>query len=162
MSSDQLAVVVGSYPGSLWLPDCLASLGRTATVYESPDYEIGVLRQAVRHHDRFLFLQDSVQVLDQRFWAEIGTEPTWLTGRPPMYLGIYDSAALAPVLDVLPERVDKETAIRCELELSDRLPMPELWPNVIDGYALRTEERHGRTNLVLGNHLFEKWKGTWR
>ena len=157
-----LPVVVGTHSGSPWLADCLTSLGRPAHVYQSPDYEIGCLRQAARHHDRVLFLQDSVTGLDQGFWHAIGDSPKWLCGRPPMYLGIYDSAALAPVLATFPERVDKETAIRCEVDLFKRLPMPVLWPEIVDRNALRTETRHGRVNLVLGNDLFEKHKGTWR
>lgn len=155
-------VVVGTYAGSPWLTGCLASLGRPAAVYESTDYEIGVLRQAVQRHERFLFLQDSVRVLDPGFWEAVGTEPTWLCGRPPMYLGIYDAAALGPLLAEFPATVDKETAIACEGLLHERLPMPCVWPDVVDRNALRQEHKHGRNNLVLGNALFEKFKGTWR
>lgn len=159
-----LPVVVGTNPSRTeWLNDCLNSIVTTCDwpiwVHHDGGYEPTALREACGRFDRFLFLQDSVTILAPEFWTHIH-EPAWLAGWPPMYLAVYDSAELAPHLPK--GTVTKEHSIQLEAQLPTLLNMPTLWPNIRDANALRTEYRHGRDNLILGNHLFEKAKGTWR
>lgn len=163
-----LPVVIGTAPGrEEWLADCLESILNTDTedhrhvlVHDKGGYEVAALRTGFQHFDRFLFLQDSVTILSATFWDVIDSHigPCWLTGHPPMMLGIHDTT----VLPFLPSAVTKEEAITLEWELPQQLTWPTIWPDILDASALRTEHKHGRHNIVLGNALFEKHKGTWR
>ena len=159
----EIPVVIGSHPGSPWLADCLRSIptGRTVKVHRTGGYEITALRTACRYFDRFLFLQDSTEVLHREFWDIIDTaEPTWLFGGPPMYLGVYDRTNLEACIEDAPAEMNKEWSIAWEGALPERLTLPTLWPEVTDATG-RFEERHGRNNLVLENKLLRKWKGSW-
>ena len=159
-----LPILIGSHPNSHWLPECLESIRNTTPrpvlVHEDGGYEPFALRKGLGW-GRFLFLQDSVQILSPAFWDVIDSlGPTWLFGHPPMFMGVFDSTDLIPHLPTGP--VDKETSIALETELSHTLGYPYLWPDVRDGNALRREIKHGRDNLVVGNDLIVKWKGTFR
>lgn len=157
-------VVIGSRPGSPWLADCLTSIppDRDVKIHHTGGYEIAALRTACRHYDRFLFLQDSTQVLDPAFWDLIDTTPpTWLFGWPPMYMAVFHREDLAPVLAEAPDVMTKESSIVWERDLTDHLGYPYLWPEVVDTTG-RIERRHERTNLVLETPYLRKWKGTWR
>jgi len=159
-----LPVLVGSHPESPWIEDCLKSIRTTTdrpiTVHTIGGHEPFALRTGLQW-GRFLFLQDSCRILDAAFWEVVDSSgPSFLFGRPAMFLGIYDSQHLRPLLPTEP--VDKETSIRLEVELADSLGYPSIWPDVLDRTALRREHRNGRDNLVLGNELIEKHKGTWR
>lgn len=160
-------VVIGTHPDrAAWLEDCLTSIRATSSkrrkilIHETGGYEPAAIRTGCATFDRFVYLQDSVTILHPDFWEAIdASEPAWLAGHPPMFLAIYDTATVAPLLPVGP--VDKGEAIRLESHLPSVLPMPTLWPDVTDATALRREDKHGRDNLVLGNQYFLKWKGTW-
>lgn len=161
-------VVIGSHPDrTAWLDDCLKSIRATSSprrkilVHHTGGYEPAALKTGCAAFDRFLFIHDSVTILHPDFWEVIDSSgPCWLAGAPHMHLGIYDSADLEPLL---PEHeVDKGGAIRSENDLPQQLPrMRPLWPEILDIQMLRREVRHGRDNLVLGNHMWEKHKGNW-
>lgn len=162
-----LPVVIGTHPERpRWLEDCLSSIRKTTKrhviIHQTGGYEIAALRTGYQYFDRFLFLQDSVTILAPDFWAIVDSwkGPAWLTGWPPMFLGIWDQSARR-IIDSLPQAQTKEDSIRLEAELPEQLNWPTIWPHITDGTALRTEQRHGRRNLVLGNQLFEKAKATW-
>lgn len=159
--------VIGSHPDRAeWLTECLSRIpaDRPLVVHEAGGYEIAALRTGCAHFDRFLFLHDSVTILDEQFWTVIDATPgpAWLTGGPPMYLGIHDRTQLAPVLATYPDEIDKRTSVQLEVDLPRRVNYGRIWPEIADHTALRQEHRHGRDNLVVGNHLWEKHKGTWR
>lgn len=163
-----LPVLIGTHPDrKAWLEDCLTSIeattDREVIIHHEGGYEIAALRTGCAWSDRFLFIQDSVTILSPLFWEVIDRQssPAWLTGWPPMFMGIHNSATLKPLLAEYPEVMSKQEAIEAEAALPQRLDYPTLWPDITDRTALRTETRHGRENLVLGNHLFEKAKGTW-
>lgn len=148
-----------------WLADLLETIptDRDVLIHGTGGYEIAALRTGCQAFDRFLLLQDSMRILDPTFWAVIDASgPAWLSGHPPMYLGIHDREQLEPVLSTYPATIDKETSITLEGDLPRHVTYDTIWPHITDRTALRTEHRHGRENLVLGNHLWEKWKGTWR
>jgi hypothetical protein len=156
-------VVIGSHPDSPWLNDCLKTIptDRPVEVHRTGGYEIAALRTGILHFDRFLFLQDSCEVLDPAFWNIIdNTTPTWLFGGPPMYLGVYHRNDLEQAIGDAPQVMDKAGSIAWEGALPKRLNYGCLWPEVSDATG-RHEDRNGRLNLVLENNLLRKWKGSW-
>jgi hypothetical protein len=159
-----LPVVVGSHPNSPWLEECVDSIRATTKrrllIHYDGGYEPAALRFGCSQVPRFVFIQDSVRILSPKFWEAIGTEPAWLSGWPPMFMGIHESAQLLPHLPTGP--VSKEDTIMLEAHLGTALGYRTIWPQITDHTALRTEHLHGRDNLVLGNRLWEKFKGTHR
>lgn len=164
---NQTPVVIGTNPErGDWLNDCLRSIrattkNRRVLIHDTGGYEISALRTGMKHFRRFLFLHDSCEVLHPDFWHTIdNSAPTWLFGGPPMYLAVYERNPLEEALTGSPETMDKSTSIAWEGELPKRLNYPTLWPEVTDAVG-RTEDRHGRPNLVLENDFLRKWKGSW-
>lgn len=163
-----LPVVVGTHPERPnWLQDCLTSIRKTTKrpvlVHEAGGYEIAALRTGFARFDRFLFLQDSVTILSPEFWTIVDARkgPAWLTGWPPMFLGIWDRTAL-PIINALPAVQSKEDSIVLEASIPLELGWSTIWPEITDHTALRSEHRHGRHNMIVGNRYFEKAKATWR
>lgn len=163
-----LPVVIGTNPERrMWLTDCLKSIRATAKhrrvlIHDTGGFEITALRTGIATFDRFLFLHDSCEILTPTFWETVdNSDPAWLFGGPPMYLGIYDSINLAPAIEDAPQVMTKQWALAWEGALPERLPMPTLWPDIIDATG-RYEERHGRTNLILEKPgMLRKFKGHW-
>lgn len=160
-------MVIGTHPDrTAWLEDCLNTIptNRQVLIHRPGGYEIAALRTGCASFDRYLFLHDSCLITDPTFWDIIDSTPgpIWLTGGPAMYLGIHHTDRLAPVLATYPNEVDKDTAIRLEVDIMRRLHYPALWPTIQDYNALGTEHRHGRDNLIIGNHLWRKYKATHR
>lgn len=158
-------MVIGTDPDRAgWLEDCLATIprDRQVLIHYPGGYEIAALRTGCGTFDRFLFLPDSTEILTPNFWPVVDAHDTaWLFGWPGCYVGIYTTDTLRPFLDTAPDRVDKEEAIRWETRIRDALKYPTIWPDIADRRG-RIEDRHGRTNLVIGNEHIRKWKGTWR
>lgn len=160
-------VVIGTHPDRKpWLNDCLSSIKatssprRTIHIHEPGGYEPAAIRAGCSKFERFLFIHDSVTILHRDFWNVVDTSgPAWLAGWPPMMLAIYDRASVEIHLPV--HDVSKLEACHLEGSLPSVVPMPTIWPEVTDATHLRMEERHGRLNMVLGNHLWEKHKGYW-
>lgn len=158
-----IPLVIGSHPDSPWIADWSPRIlgRRDVFVHRHGGHELTALRAAP--FDRFLFLQDSTEILHPSFWDVIdGLDgPAWLFGWPGMYLGIYDRNDLLPIFAEAPDPVGKEASIEWEHRIRHALPYPALWPEVTDSTG-RLEERHGRMNLVLENQFLRKWKGTFR
>lgn len=157
-----LPVVVGSHPHSPWLTECLESIrattNREVLIHGDGGHEPAAILTGCERFDRFVFLQDSVTILNPQFWETVEQyDIAWLSGWPPMFLGVHTAA----IANHLPGPVDKAEAIRLEAHLPTILDYPTIWPNITDRTALRREVKHGRDNLVLGNELWEKHKGTW-
>lgn len=155
-------LVIGSHPGSPWIGDWPRFGRRRVMVHRAGGYEITALRAAVTRFDRFVFLQDSCQILSREFWSTVDAleGPAFLFGHPGMYLGVYNSRDLIPALEQAPTTIDKHTSIQWEGRIRELLPYPTLWPEVTDATG-HHEERHGRTNLVLRNEFLAKFKGNW-
>jgi hypothetical protein len=160
-------VVVGTNrERTAWLNDCLQSIRATSKprrfiyVHKDGGFEPAAIRAGCAKFDRFLFIHDSVVIQHPDFWTAIdNSEPAWLAGWPPMMIAVYEAQ---DVLPHLPEHdVTKREAVQLESTLPGLLNMPTIWPDITDANHLRMEERHGRTNMVLGNELWEKYKGNW-
>lgn len=170
------AIVVGSYVGSPWLADCLASLPKDVPVIVVCEhgYECGKIGWAYRHMDldEFLFLPDTV-VVKKHDWiyeardtigsVSVNQEPAIFGS----FMGKYRRETLAKV-DV-PTTPDKRSAVNAEAEWTRKYaaaevfrPIKVLFPALaVGGTPARIEERHGRPNSVLENDSLIKWKGTW-
>lgn len=159
-----LPLVIGSHPGSPWLQWWVEKPpeDRTVFVHRQGGYEPAALLAAMEHFDRFLFLHDSTRILSPDFWTVVEPlEATWLTGHPPMFMAVHDTAQLEPHRLKLEQCDTKEQTIELESELPSLVAYETLWPKVTDHTASR-EHMHGRDNLVLSNRYFAKYKGTWR
>lgn len=128
-------------------------------------FEPDELRAAAEQHDRFLFLKDSLRILDpERFWSTIAAVEggAWLLARPSCYVAIYDSATLRTALENAPHSGDKQASIIWESRLHDLLNYPTIWPDITDRNPLRLEHIGDGIEFVIGNQIVEKYKGTAR
>lgn len=157
-----IPIVVGSTHDDISLNRTGIPVRPDILVVRSGGYEAEHLRRAADRFDRFVYLKPSVRILDARFWDVIDNhDPAYLFGRPSCWLGIYDTTTLAPILEQIPP-LDKEGSIWWESRIHDLLPMPSIWPDVADRNALRIDMVDGLPELVIGNALVEKRKGTVR
>lgn len=161
-----LPVLIGSHPASPWLQECVdsvkATTDRDIVVHTAGGFEPAALQTGCDLFDRFLFLHDSVKILSSTFWEHVDgvTGGAWLSGWPPMFMGVHDRAQIHPHLPS--GRVSKAESIILEADLPHKLNYSTIWPNVTDRTALRLERKHDRNNLVLGvEDVWEKWKGSW-
>lgn len=160
-----------SLPVVLWCPggestDGLASANERDEVLildsNDPGYEMSALRLACTTYSHFVFLKDSVTILRPvEFWAVIdGVQgPAWLSQPPSMYLGVYDSLTFMSRFAGLNANT-KPDSIRLETKLNGVFRWPVLWPDVRDGIRKRVDYVDGRPELVIGNDVWEKHKGT--
>jgi hypothetical protein len=167
-------IVVASTPGrEHWLKDCLESLGnREVLVLRQPGtWELGKIKWLYENTqlDRFMFLHDSVVVKEPSF-ADLAfsIQGSVSINRCPdlfgSYMGIYEREVLSKVELYSP--VTQRDSIRAEVEWTRQYAIAAgnvtvMFPELHDNNAKRTEERHGRKNLVLENDYLIKYKGTW-
>ncbi len=161
-----------------WLGDCLESILRERVTVCRPRTggELGAIRMIYEstHWPRWLMLQDSTVVVDQELFNIVDriNGPLLVAPRPSMYLAVYERQVLHAVgIPDVPAGADRELAISHETEWMDAyvaaaqdqgFEVPVLFPLFGDQFASRTEQRHGRLNLVLENEYLRKYKGTWR
>ena len=168
-----LVTVIGTAPGrGAWVNQCVRGLaGHDVIVLElGYGYELGKIRDVfdMTDLDRFLFLQDSVEILSETFWGRL-SEHDGSVGLMPepggfgCYMGVYERKHLA-VMD-WPVTLTKEDSIREEAAWCRRYANVSgasvLFPELVDREGT-VREHLGRTNLVLENEHFRKWKGTYR
>ncbi len=123
--------------------------------------ELTDIRAAANIYDLFLYMKPSVTILDRQAFDEATQSgPAWLFARPSCYLAIYESASLIQALQDAPLAPSKVDSIEWESRLHDRLSYPTLWPEVWDGTAKRIDIIDGQPELIIGNHIVEKAKGT--
>lgn len=158
-------------PVVLWCPgractDGLASATERGEVLIldsiDPGYEMSALRLACNTFSQFVFLKDSVTILKpDEFWGVIDRVrgPAWLSQPPSMYLGVYESFTLMSRIAGM-NADTKLDSIRFETELNRVFRWPVLWPTVRDGLYKRVDYIDGRPEIVIGNEVWEKHKGT--
>lgn len=144
--------------------DLLAAAGnRPILVLSTPEWEDQHLRYAADTFDWFVFVKESTRILDaEAFWAKVdtATEPAWLFAWPSCYMGLFARSPLQAVLRKI-KVTDKWGSVREEAALARRLGMRKaLWPEINDANALRVEMVDGEPELVIGNAILEKSKGS--
>ena len=169
-----LVTVVATTPGrERWLAQCVASLGGREVLAVSLEhgYELGKIEWVHRNTtlDRFLFLQDSAEVLSHGFWGRLEEFPgsVALLGDPSVYgsyMGVYERKVLNkmpgwPLVDSKMGSIANEIIwTRDYADMAGGVPV--LFPELTDANG-HVVEHFGRDNLVLENQFFRKWKGTW-
>jgi hypothetical protein len=167
-----LLIVIGSSPDRQdWLADCSASINREHVAIINYGYELAKIRWVMdnTNADRFLLLQDSWIVKDDRFWDLLEAEDgsVALNADPYFfgcYAGIYERWAIEKI--EVPTISSKEEAIRNEIDWNKAYVAvagePKvLFPELTDNNATGVLEHHGRKNLLLENKYLAKYKGTW-
>lgn len=144
--------------------DLLATAGnRPILVLSTAEWEDQHLRYAADTFDWFVFVKESTRIIDpEAFWAKIdaATGPAWLFAWPSCYMGLFARSPLQGVLRRI-KVTDKWGSIREEAALAKRLGMRNaLWPEINDANALRVETVDGKPELVIGNAIIEKSKGS--
>jgi hypothetical protein len=165
-------VVIGSSPERKeWLADCSNSIRREHIAVVNTGYELAKIRWVIENTnaERFLFLQDSWLVKDDRFWEllEANQGSVCLTADPyyyGCYAGVYERWVIEqigiPVMESKLDAIHNEIAWHKEYVNVAGKPTV-LFPELTDSNATRTVEINGRTNLVLENEFIVKLKGTW-
>jgi hypothetical protein len=140
-----------------------AAGNRPILVLSTPEWEDQHLRYAADTFDWFVFVKESTRILDaEAFWAKVdtATEPAWLFAWPSCYMGLFARSPLQTVLRRI-KVTDKWGSVREEAALAKRLGMrAALWPEICDANALRVETVDGEPELVIGNAIIEKSKGS--
>ena len=156
-----------------WLDQCTASLGnRNATpIADVATWELGKIKfiHETYRQERFLFLHDSVEILDDGFFDLINeTSGSVALVSDPVPFGMFMGIFERKVLDQVPlwQPTTKESSARAELLWTTRYaraaePYTILFPEVCDRNAVRVVERFGRENLILENRFIRKYKATW-
>lgn len=163
-------VVVGTSPGrENWLKQCLESLSRESLVVSGFGFERGAISFILNKTtiERFVFIQDSVQILDNQVFDVIErmSGPNCLLHQPVCYgsyMGVYDREHLNKI--VTEPAFSKEDSIRGEWEwTSAYLNIAgecnhELGSNwQVKGY----ETSHGRVSQIIETKFLRKYKGDW-
>jgi hypothetical protein len=165
-------VVIGSSPDrQKWLADCSGSIKRDHIAVVNTGYELGKIRWVMENTtaQRFLFLQDSWQIKDERFWQLLdGLSGSVAITADPYFFGCYAGVYERSVIEQIgvPVMADKRDAILHEIKWHKSYvevagEPTVLFPDLTDSKALGQIELHARTNLVLENDYLVKYKGTW-
>ena len=168
-----MLIVIGSTPDRQdWLAHCSASIKREHIAVVNYGYELGKIRWVMENTnaDRFLFLQDSWLVKDDRFWTLLdGLSGSVAITDDPYYYGCYAGVYERKVIEQIgvPIMTDKADSIRHEISWHELYfkaagELTVLFPELRDSNATAQVELFGRTNLVLENDYIVKYKGTWQ
>lgn len=174
--SAQFAICIGTYIGSPWLPECLASLPKDvlALVVCEPNYECGKIGFVHRHTDieEFLFLPDTVRAKTHH-WIYAMREHVGSTvaiNREPAEMGCFMGKYQRSVINAIggvPHTPDKRSAVDAEATWLRKYWAAAtnkhvLWPDLQHGaQPEKIVMMHGRENAVLENDDIQKFKGTW-
>jgi hypothetical protein len=166
-----LVVIGSSSERKDWLADCSNSIGREHICVVNEGYELAKIRWVMENTNakRFLFLQDSWLVKDDKFWELLEGEEgsICLTADPYYYgcfAGVYERWVIEqigiPVMGSKLDAIANEIAWHKDYVRVAGEPKV-LFPELTDLNARETLEKNGRTNLVLENDYIVKYKGTW-
>ncbi len=163
-------VVVGTSPGrEIWVKQCLESLTRESLVVSGFGFELGTISFILKNTtiERFVFIQDSVQILDNQVFDIIENMPgpNCLLHDPDCYgsyMGVYDRKHLNRLLTS--PAFSKEDSIRNErVWTSEYLKfasgcnhaLGREWQ--VKGY----ETSNGRVSQIIETKFLRKYKGDW-
>lgn len=163
-------IVISTSRGrSDWLKACIESVGRPCIVVYNDSFELGAINWVFANTkiQRFLYLQDSVQVKSEDFWELLSsTTGSVAIGDSPgpfgSYLGVYERSVLkkvgVPVPSGKTDAVYLETVWARNYELA-----AGTYTYLFRGFGTSEskEQYLGRQNMVSENRYLKKFKGTW-
>jgi hypothetical protein len=149
----------------VWLED-LANRYNLLT-NEEDHYELGAIRKVMDETDldEWLLLQDTFEVKDQRFLADVFDCPTSVALGPTFfhYAGKWRRAVLNRM--EIPVVTTKRESVHYEHTFSRSYwAIEDVWvfdPDFDDGQPSGFVERFGRLNMLLENDYYRKFKGNW-
>lgn len=173
-------IVIGSFVGSPWLAECVASLPKDipAIVVLEPNYECGKLRFVHQRTDldEFLFLPDSTRVKRHGWIYEMRehTGHSVAVCPEPAPFGAFMGKYRRAVMDAVPppETLNKRAAVDAEAQWTrayfakatelEGIAPHVMFPDFQHGpNPTRIEMKHFRANAVVENDHLVKWKGCW-
>lgn len=165
-----MMVVIGTSPGrENWLKQCLESLSRESLVVSGFGFELGAISFILEntHIERFVFLQDSVQILDDKVFdiIENNPGPNCLLHQPGCYgsyMGVFDRKHL--IKTPTAPAFSKEDSIRGEWEwTSDYLKVAGKCRHELgmDWQLKGYETTNGRVSQIIETKFLRKYKGDW-
>jgi hypothetical protein len=167
-----LLVVIGSSPERKeWLANCSDSIRREHISVVNEGFELAKIRWVIENTnaEKFLFLQDSWVIKDDKFWELLEAEDgsVCFTADPyyyGCYAGVYERWVIdqigIPVIESKLDAIDNEIAWHKHyVEVAGKPKV--LFPKLTDSNSTRKLEKNGRMNLVLENEFVIKLKGTW-
>ena len=165
-------IVVGTTPGrEEWLGQCLRSINFPVLVLSNFTYELGKINWVFHNTniDRFMFLQDSVVVKDERLFDLVFNDKGSISlSNDPcfygMFMGVYERQHLAKIDIPIPK--SKAESIALELSWTDKYCQAAknvrlAFTDFKDSNSKRQETIFGRLNLVIENDFLIKYKGNW-
>lgn len=165
-------IIVATTPGRQnWLEQCLRSITFPVMVLSDFTFELGKISWIFNNTkiQRFMFLQDSVVIKDQRIFELLHNDKgsISLTDDPcvyGMYMGVYERQVLEKIEIPVPkskkESIEYElswTANYCRAARNVRVAFTDF----ADSKSKRKQVLFGRENLVLENDFLIKYKGNW-
>ena len=164
-------IIIATTPGrENWLAQCLASITKPVLVLSDFTFELGKINWIFNRTnvERFLFLQDSVVIKDEKLFELLYERASIALTNDPnvygMYMGVYEREHLVKIDIPIPkskrEAIEFEmswTAKYCQVAKNVRVAFPDL----TDRNAKKKEIVFGRENLVLENEYLIKYKGNW-
>lgn len=167
----KIPIIVGSHPGSPFLPGCLASLqDMECMVIVNHGYELGKIREAFNNttYEEFLFIPDSVEFKRVDWIPKLFVEQKGLSialsGTPcpyGSYMGKYRREVLmrVPIWET-PSKVQAVEAERTWTEFYCRQQRPIVLFDDLNDRPVY-EMKHGKMRMKIENDALIKWKGTW-
>lgn len=165
-------IIIGTTPGrEEWLSQCLKSITKSVLVLSDFTYELGKINWVFNNTkiDRFMFLQDSVVVKDEKLFDLLYNDKgsIALTNDPSMfgmYMGIYERVHLSKIEIPIPK--SKSEAIGYEISWTKNYCQAAknvrvAFSDFTDSKSKRKETVFGRLNLVIENDFLIKYKGNW-
>lgn len=170
------AIAVATYRGSPWLERCINSIPSDypVIVVRAGPYECGALLWAMENTtlDRWLFLQDSTEILDPSWIGDHWGQDTsvgllWEPSAYGSYLGWWKRSVLERI--ALPATPDKISAVLAEMSVPQAYtaiePVHTLWPELTINTArpvlMFEGTPHERTAMLYENEYFRKWKSSY-
>lgn len=169
-----LIVVASSDGREDWALECSRSIEREHVIYVAPKdggYELGVLKWCLERTtaDRFIFLQDSVVILDNHVFEMIDNARGSICLNHTFchyacFLGVYERRVLE-WMD-LPVTRTKREAVLAETEWTLEYVKQATHVTCLGAIARGeisdpTVWHHGRENMCYDTRFLRKWQGQW-
>jgi hypothetical protein len=161
-------IVIGSSPGrEEWVMNCAKTLNRPYIVVSNYGYELGKIKWVFDNTklDRFVFLQDSVEITDtsifDRIWNTKGSICLHHDDAHhySCYLGVYEKRILAkldiPVISTKQQAIDQELGF----PLSYQAIVGDVTCFDTNGSFGNIVEKFGRDNYIYSNDFMIKYRG---